>query len=195
MIYIYARVSTNHQEAQSQITEIDSYCARKGYQVALKVIVKESSRSSLELRKIAFLKEKLQSGDVLITTELTRIGRSFFENCALIQYFLEKGVKLEFTREGGDFDTPEGKLILGIRAGIAEIERERIRERIKAGLLHAKKSGKKLGRPADNGLSPVQIDLLKQEVKQGKSKRYLYTEMINKGFFTQTYSNFVKILQ
>ncbi|EAC1614462.1 resolvase, partial [Campylobacter jejuni] len=72
----YIRVSTNKQELDSQKLEIMEYCHKNNIILDEILEVKISSTKSQEKRKIKDLKQRLQSGDLLIATELSRLGRS-----------------------------------------------------------------------------------------------------------------------
>ncbi|EAK1052073.1 recombinase family protein, partial [Campylobacter jejuni] len=75
----YIRVSTNKQELDSQKLEIMEYCHKNNIILDEILEVKISSTKSQEKRKIKDLKQRLQSGDLLIATELSRLGRSMLE--------------------------------------------------------------------------------------------------------------------
>ncbi|EPN8822692.1 recombinase family protein [Campylobacter coli] len=100
-------------------------------------------------RKIKDLKQKLKAGDLLIATELSRLGRSMLEIINLVLEFNSNNIKFLFLRqmELSNFNNPASKLILSVYAYLAENERDLISQRTKAGLENARASGKKLGRP------------------------------------------------
>lgn len=101
----------------------------------------------MEKRRIDELESKLSKDDVLITTELSRLGRTMFEVMNLVVRLSEKGVQFVFLRqpELSSFQNPASKLILSFYAYMAETERDFISQRTKAGLAKAIKIGKKLG--------------------------------------------------
>ncbi|EGM0445246.1 recombinase family protein, partial [Campylobacter coli] len=80
----YIRVSTNKQELDSQKLEIMEYCHKNNIILDEILEVKISSTKSQEKRKIKDLKQRLQSGDLLIATELSRLGRSMLEIINLV---------------------------------------------------------------------------------------------------------------
>lgn len=145
----YIRVSTNKQELDSQKLEIMEYCHKNNIHLDEILEVKISSTKSQEKRKIKDLKQKLKSGDLLIATELSRLGRSMLEIINLVLEFNASNIKFLFLRqmELSNFNNPASKLILSVYAYLAENERELISQRTKAGLENARASGKKLGRP------------------------------------------------
>ncbi|EEU4941633.1 recombinase family protein [Campylobacter jejuni] len=145
----YIRVSTNKQELDSQKLEIMEYCHKNNIHLDEILEVKISSTKSQEKRKIKDLKQKLKAGDLLIATELSRLGRSMSEIINLVLEFNSNNIKFLFLRqmELSNFNNPASKLILSVYAYLAENERDLISQRTKAGLENARASGKKLGRP------------------------------------------------
>ena len=145
----YKRVSTNKQELDSQKLEIMEYCHRNHIHLDEILEVQISSTKSQEKRKIKDLKQRLKSGDLLIATELSRLGRNMLEIIKLVLEFNANDIKFLFLKqmELSNFNNPSSKLILSIYAYLAESERELISQRTKAGLANARSGGKKLGRP------------------------------------------------
>ena len=85
--------------------------------------------------------------DVLVCWRLDRLGRNLRHLVTLLEDLQAVGVSFVSLGEGIDCTTPAGKLQLHILAALAEFERERIRERVLAGLQRARAQGKRLGRP------------------------------------------------
>jgi DNA invertase Pin-like site-specific DNA recombinase len=84
---------------------------------------------------------------VVVCWRLDRLGRSLKHLITLLEELQALGVAFVSLAEGIDATTPAGKLQMHILAAIAEFERERIRERVLAGLQRAKSQGRRLGRP------------------------------------------------
>jgi len=107
-----------------------------------------SSRKDKTERKIDALIEKLNKGDLLLVAELSRLGRNMLETLNIINELTEKGIIIRFIRQPElSTDGAHTKLLLAIYSYFAESEREFISIRTKQGLLAAKASGVKLGRP------------------------------------------------
>jgi putative DNA-invertase from lambdoid prophage Rac len=85
--------------------------------------------------------------DVLVCWRLDRLGRNLRHLVTMLEDLQHLGIAFVSLGEGIDCTTPAGKLQLHILAALAEFERERIRERVLAGLQRAKAQGKRLGRP------------------------------------------------
>jgi len=111
--------------------------------------------------------EQLQKGDVLIVAALDRLGRKTSDVLALIDDLEKRGVILKSDREGVDYGTPVGRLVTQILVSVAEMERNLISERTKAGLAAAKAKGKVGGRPRS-----VSERAIEQGVRLVKEKGY-----------------------
>lgn len=89
MIYSYIRVSTNQQSIKTQKEEIQRYCDLNNLSIDESIEVEISSRKDLRQRKINHLIEKLANGDILIVTELSRLGRNTGEVITLIDTLIK----------------------------------------------------------------------------------------------------------
>ena len=166
----YIRISSNKQDCQSQRFQILEYCQKQKIILDEIIEVEVSSTKSLEKRRIDELESKLSKDDVLITAELSRLGRTMFEVMNLVVRLSEKGVQFVFLRqpELSSFKNPASKLLLSFYAYMAETERDFISQRTKAGLAKAIKNGKKLGRPFGSLGSKYDKDI--EKVKELASK-------------------------
>lgn len=149
MTYAYLRISTSKQDNDKQKHLVLEYAQKNKILIDEILRVEMSSRKSEEARRITELKEKLREGDLLITAELSRLGRSMLEVMNLVIELSNKGIKLAFVRqpELSTFNNSFEKLILAVYAYSAETEREFLSMRTKQGLAAAKAKGKILGRP------------------------------------------------
>lgn len=167
----YVRVSTNKQELDSQKLEIMEYCHKNNIKLDEILEVKISSTKSQEKRKIKDLKQKLKAGDLLIATELSRLGRSMLEIINLVLELNNNNINFLFLRqiELSNFNNPSSKLILSIYAYLAENERELISKRTKAGLENARSNGKIIGRPKGTLNSVYDKDIEKIKILLDKN--------------------------
>jgi DNA invertase Pin-like site-specific DNA recombinase len=147
---IYARVSTHiGQNPEMQLEEIRQYCANRGWQIAEEYVdtgisgAKEH-RPALD-RMLTACRKRLV--DAVVVYRYDRFARSLRQLVNALEEFLALGIDFVSLHEGVDTSTPNGRLIFGIFASIAEFERELIRDRIRSGLASAKAKGKRLGRP------------------------------------------------
>ena len=145
---IYARVSTLDQEPENQLAELRQYTKARGW-TAFEYVdhgisgAKESRPALDRLIKDA----KRRGFDVLVCWRLDRLGRNLRHLVTLLDELHLIGVSFVSLGEGIDCTTPAGRLQLHVLAALAEFERARIAERVKAGLARARRRGKKLGRP------------------------------------------------
>lgn len=96
MVIAYIRISTAKQDSEVQKLQIYEYCIKNKINIDEVMEVEMSSRKSLEKRRMNELKDKLNEGDLLICTELSRLGRSMLEVITLILELSEKGVQFVF---------------------------------------------------------------------------------------------------
>jgi DNA invertase Pin-like site-specific DNA recombinase len=144
---IYARVSTLDQDPENQTQELRRYIRARGWTAAEFVDHGVSGAKDRRPALDALLKEaKRRRFDVVVCWRLDRLGRNLRHLVVLIEELHSLGVAVVSLGEGIDCTTPAGKLQLHILAALAEFERERIRERIHAGLARARREGQRLGR-------------------------------------------------
>ena len=145
---IYARVSTIDQEPENQLAELRRYVEARGWSAVEYV---DKGVSGAKDRRPALdqllIDARLRRLDVVVCWRLDRLGRSLKHLITLLDELQALGVAFVSLAEGIDATTPAGKLQMHILGAIAEFERERIRERVLAGLQRAKRQGTRLGRP------------------------------------------------
>lgn len=148
MIYGYIRVSTDHQSVANQKFEIENYCQK--HHILINKWIEEtiSSRVQLKDRKLGKLLKNLKEGDILIASEISRLGRNLLQIMGILQNCLEKECQIWTIKEhyklGADL---QSKVLAFAFALSAEIERQLISQRTKESLNRLKAEGKHLGRP------------------------------------------------
>jgi putative DNA-invertase from lambdoid prophage Rac len=146
---IYARVSTiDQQTIPLQIRALREYAVRRGWTIAQQVKEVGSGASQRQLRERLLEAARRREIDVVLVWRLDRWGRSVADLLATLQELQHLGVGFASLTEALDLTTPAGRAMATLLAVFAEFEREILRERVRAGLAHARKNGKKLGRPA-----------------------------------------------
>src|SRR5262249_49967112 len=145
---IYARVSTVDQEPENQLQELRRYVDARGWTA---VEYTDRGVSGSKDRRPALdellADAKRRRFDVLVCWRLDRLGRNLKHLIGLLDDLQALGVSFVSLAEGIDATTPAGKLQMHILGAIAEFERARIQERVRAGLARARTQGVKLGRP------------------------------------------------
>ena len=145
---IYARVSTDDQQTiPLQIRALREYAARRGWTIALLVKEVGSGASQRQLREKLLEAARRREIDVVLVWRLDRWGRSVPDLLTTLQELNHLGVGFVSLTEALDLTTPAGRAMAGLLAVFAEFEREILRERVRAGLAHARQNGKRLGRP------------------------------------------------
>ena len=148
MIYGYIRKSTEKQSFQHMEREIANYAENNGLKIDEWVEETISSRKTLNKRQLGQLLERLQEGDVLITSELSRISRSVPETFLILQTCLNKNCQVITIKENYHLGNDIQSQVLAFAFGLAaQIERDLISQRTKCSLASKKEQGIKLGRP------------------------------------------------
>ena len=148
-IAIYTRVSTDKQSHDSQLTELDEYCERRGWTntTAFSDVISGAkfTRAGLDEMMKLVRRGKL---DTIVCFKLDRLGRSLAHLAQIVGELTSNNVSLICTSQGIDTsdDNPAGRLQLGVLMAVAEFERSIIQERVNAGLKAAKARGVRLGR-------------------------------------------------
>lgn len=144
----YIRVSSNKQTLEHQHFEIEQYAKNQGLTIDTWVEEKISSRKALKNRKLGTLLDNLQENDILISCEISRLGRSLLEVMRILETCLSKNCQVWTLKENYRLGNDIQSKVLAFAFGLAaEIERNLISQRTKSSLASLKASGKKLGRP------------------------------------------------
>jgi DNA invertase Pin-like site-specific DNA recombinase len=145
---IYARVSTLDQQPENQLGELRRYVEARGWAATEFV---DRGMSSAKDRRPALDRlvtdARRRRFEVLVCWRLDRLGRNLKNLITLLDELQALGIPFVSLAEGIDATTPAGRLQLHVLGAIAEFERERIRERVLAGLQRARAQGRRLGRP------------------------------------------------
>ena len=169
---LYARVSTNDkQDVSMQVREFHDFCQRRGWTSVGEYVdhgVSGSKDSRPELNRL-MADAKRRKFDAVVVYRFDRFARSTRHLVNALAEFNALGVQFISMHEGIDTSTPNGRLVFGIFASIAEFERDLIRERVRSGIANRKAKGLRIGR------RPVSIDVdrLRQLHAQGQTIRQI----------------------
>ena len=161
---LYARVSTNSQDTDLQLREFREFCQRRGWPVAGEYIdtgISGSKDRRPELDRL-MADAKRRKFDCVVVYRYDRFARSLRHLVNALEEFRALGIDFVSIHEGVDTSTPNGRLIFGIFASIAEFERELIRDRVRSGIRSARARGRKIGRPR-TAVNPGQIARLRSQ--------------------------------
>ena len=160
---LYARVSTNDQQTlPMQLRALRDYTARRGWTVTMQVKEVGSGAKQRQMREKLIDVARRREIDVVLVWRLDRWGRSVTDLLATLQELEHLGVGFVSLTEALDLTTPAGRAMAALLAVFAEFEREVLRERVRAGLAHARQNGKRLGRPLTAALHADQVRKLRR---------------------------------
>ena len=147
MIIGYLRVSTEKQNPENQRDEIRRFAQEKVFQIDCWVVETVSGKIAHKKRKLGRLLRKMNKGDTLIVTEISRLSRSLTEIMAIMGECLDREINIYTTKERYTFDNSINSKVLCFAFGlVAEIERNLISMRTKEALALKRAEGVRLGR-------------------------------------------------
>src|SRR5688572_19979129 len=144
---LYARVSTTDQTNENQLLELRRYCEARGWTASEYL---DDGISGTKERRPALDRlltdARRRRFDVLVVWRLDRLGRNLKHLIMTLDELAALGIAFTSLNEGIDTGTPAGRLQLHLLAAIAEFERARIVERVRAGMARARRDGTRIGR-------------------------------------------------
>ena len=147
---LYARVSTlSGQDPEVQLRELRDYCNRRRWGIFGEYVdagVSGAKERPPELDRFLY-EARRRRFDAVVVYRYDRFARSLRQLVMALAEFDALGIQFVSLHEGVDTSTPNGRLVFGIFASIAEFERELIRDRVRSGLALARARGQRLGRP------------------------------------------------
>jgi putative DNA-invertase from lambdoid prophage Rac len=155
---IYARVSTHDQHTlDMQIAAMKKYTKSRDWQIESEITEISSGTKDRPKRGGLINQAKRRQIDIIIVWKLDRWGRSVNDLFQTLNELNSLGVGFISLTEALDLTTATGRAMAGLLAIFAEFEREILRERVKAGIAHARKKGKPHGRPATAKIQTMEI--------------------------------------
>ena len=146
-VAIYARVSTIDQTCENQLLELRRYVEARDWTATeyedTGVSGSKDRRPALDQLTADVRRHKVEA---VVCWRLDRLGRNLRHLVLLLDEWQARGIAFVTLGEGIDTSTAAGRLVAGVLGSIAEFERARIQERIRAGLNRARAQGTKLGR-------------------------------------------------
>lgn len=148
MTYGYIRVSTDKQTVENQRFEIEQFCLKNKIQIDSWIEETISGTLNPEKRELGNLLSCIKQNDLIICSELSRLGRSLFMIMSILNLIMEKGAKIWTIKDNYRLgDDIQSKVLAFAFSLSAEIERNLISQRTHEALARKKSEGVKLGRP------------------------------------------------
>jgi DNA invertase Pin-like site-specific DNA recombinase len=194
MNYGYIRISTDKQTTENQRFEIQNFTDKR--QIFINEWIDEtiSSTKKLEIRKFGALLQKMQKGDVLIVSELSRLGRNLMQIMKILHDCMEKDVMVYTVKENYELGNNINSKVLAFAFGLsAEIERNLISQRTKEALARRKAEGQILGRPKGSKSQMRKLTGKEDDIKSLMNKKISYSAIGRiLGVHRLTVSSFVR---
>lgn len=163
----YGRVSTSSQTSDNQRQALDGLGYKIDYWYEDTISGKTPARSRPKFNEM-LTKMRDHEGEKLVVLRIDRLGRDAADILQTVDHLRDRGIQVIVHQLGGvDLTSPAGKMMLTVLAGLAEMERELLIERIHDGLARAKDANKKMGRPSK--LSDAEREDIKQKLNAGET--------------------------
>ena len=172
---LYARVSTlDQQTLPMQMRAMHDYAANRGWVVAMQVKEVGSGAMQREKRQQLIDAARRREIDVVLVWRLDRWGRSLLDLVATLQELTDLNVGFVSISEALDLTTSTGRAMAGMLSVFAAFEHDILRDRVRAGLDHARQSGTRLGRPATAVMKAADVrKLFRQGISKSEISRRL----------------------
>ena len=175
MIYGYIRTSTDKQHNENQRFEIEQFADSNNLKIDKWIEETISSKKDLEERKLGKLLKKIKQDDIIIASELSRLGRNLLQVMSILHHCMNVGCQVWTLKDNYRLGTDIQSKVLAFAFGLsAEIERSMISERTKRCLDRLKAEGKHIGRTKGSKNKRTKLsgkdDLIKTLISQNISK-------------------------
>lgn len=174
MNYGYIRVSSDKQTVENQRFEITQYCEHNHIQIDEWIEETISGTKTPDKRKLGILLHGVHEGDMIICSELSRLGRNLFMIMDILSICMEKGVTVQTIKDNFCLKDDIQTKVLAFAFGLsAEIERNLISQRTKEALARKKSEGVQLGRPKGSQNHKTKLsgkeEVIRELLYQGQS--------------------------
>lgn len=194
MIYGYIRVSTDKQTVENQRYELNQFCEKNILVVDKWIEETISGSKSLQDRKLGKLLKRMKKDDILICSELSRLGRNLLMIMGILNECMNKGIQVWTIKDNYRLGSDINSKVLAFAFGLsAEIERNLISQRTKEALARKRAEGVVLGRPKGRKSSKTKLTGQEKKIKELLDKKVSYSAIGRiLGVHRLTVSNFVK---
>ncbi|MDR1645832.1 MAG: master DNA invertase Mpi family serine-type recombinase [Tannerellaceae bacterium] len=172
MIYGYIRVSTERQTVENQRFEINQFCQKNVMTVDRWIEETISGVKNIKDRKLGKLLRKMKRDDILICSELSRLGRNLLMIMSLLHKCMERDVRVWTIKDNYRLGNDINSKVLAFAFGLsAEIERNLISQRTKEALARKRAEGVTLGRPKGSKSKTRKLTGKEAEIKMMLEKK------------------------
>ena len=194
MIYGYIRVSTDKQTVENQRYEINNFCERQEMVVNKWIEETISGGKKVEERKLGKLLKRMKREDVLICSELSRLGRNLLMIMGVLNECMNRDIQVWTIKDNYRLGSDINSKVLAFAFGLsAEIERNLISQRTKEALARKRAEGVILGRPKGRKSSKTKLTGQELKIKELLDKKVSYSAIARiLGVHRLTVSKFVK---
>lgn len=194
MIYGYIRVSTDKQTVENQRFEINQFCEKNVVVVDKWLEETISGSKKLEERKLGKLLKKMKKDDILICSELSRLGRNMLMIMGILNECMNRDIQVWTIKDNYRLGSDISSKVLAFAFGLsAEIERNLISQRTKEALARKKAEGVILGRPKGRKSARTKLTGQEKKIKELLDRKVSYSAIGRiLGVHRLTVSSFVK---
>ena len=194
MIYGYIRVSTDRQTVENQRFEINQFCEKQQLFVHKWIEETISGTKEVQERQLGKLLKRMKKGDVLICSELSRLGRNLLMIMGVLNECMNRDIQVWTIKDNYRLGSDINSKVLAFAFGLsAEIERNLISQRTKEALAHKKAEGVILGRPKGSKSAKTKLTGQEKQIKELLGKKVSYSAIGRiLGVHRLTVSSFVK---
>lgn len=194
MIYGYIRVSTDKQTVENQRFEINDFCKRNEICVSKWIEETISGSKGVDDRKLGKLLKRMKKGDILVCSELSRLGRNLLMIMGILNECMNRDICVWTIKDNYRLGSDINSKVLAFAFGLsAEIERNLISQRTKEALARKKAEGVILGRPVGRKNSKLKLTGQEQKIQQLLDKQVSFAAIARiLGVHRLTVSKFVK---
>lgn len=194
MIYGYIRVSSDKQTIENQRFEISNFCEKNSLTINVWVEETISGMTRVENRKLGKLLKKMKRGDILICSELSRLGRNLLMIMGVLNECMNRDIQVWTIKDNYRLGSDISSKVLAFAFGLsAEIERNLISQRTREALARKKAEGVVLGRPKGSKSAKTKLTGQEKRIKELLDKRVSYSAIGRiLGVHRLTVSSFVR---
>lgn len=176
MIYGYIRVSTDRQTVENQRFEINQFCEKNEMVIERWIEETISGAKSVDDRKLGKLLRKMKKGDILICSELSRLGRNLLMIMGILNECMNRDIQVWTIKDNYRLGSDISSKVLAFAFGLsAEIERNLISQRTKEALARKRAEGIVLGRPKGSKSARTKLSGQEKEILKLLDRKISYS--------------------